>query len=193
MAKVVHYQSFKSVLAQLFPHKNPLKPAQLSQLDNRDRCHFCPIQNNNNMIHIQTQPPIQPYRPASVFTSWGKAKLNGNEIYNLEFVEDALVNEMNTGPRNRWPVRTGAIAFAKLALLESGAVLASFPLLGKLPGIVSPDPYSVWFQLDLPTLIPAGIFGQEIRIDPGRYLMASSMGSWLVFFKPMKLTEKPLF
>ncbi len=128
------------------------------------------------MIHIRTQPETKPYLPQPTTLAWIKTRVAGAEEYRLELAKTHLDIGMNAG----W----GQEARAKTTLLESGAVLASFPLLGKLPGSIQPDPFTTWFELDAPALLPAGIFGREIEIAAGKHLMAPSLGNWVVFFKP---------
>jgi hypothetical protein len=136
------------------------------------------------MIRLRQQPETQPYLPQPTTTAWIRTSVKGTERYRLEVIEEASAIDMNAGRRNRELVPETGFAYAKLSLLESGAVLASFPLLGKMPGVIQSDPYTVWFVLDAPALVPDGIFGREIEIAAGRHLMTSSLGSWVVFFKP---------
>ena len=142
------------------------------------------------MIRLRTQPETKTYLPQPTTTAWIKTLEKGTERYILEVMEEASATDMNAGWRNRGLVQSTSFAYAKLSLLESGAVLASFPLLGMMPGAIKVDPFTVWFVLDVPAIVPDGIFGQEIEIDAGRHLMTSSMGSWIVFFKP-KTKNKP--
>lgn len=136
------------------------------------------------MIHLLHPPEIRPYLHPPTNTAWVKTSLNGQPVYQLQEVGAVWASGTNAGLRDRELVQTKGFASAKLALLESGAVLASFPLLGALPGSIESDPFTVWFLLDAPVLVPTGIFGQEIWIEAGRHLMAFSLGSWVVFFKP---------
>jgi len=145
---------------------------------------FVISKHRNTMINIRIAPETKPYLPQPTTLAWVKTRISGTEEYRLEMIETASANNMNAG----WG--KGAEVCAKLSLLESGAVLASFPLLGKMPGTIQPDLFTTWFLLDAPALVPAGIFGWEIEIAAGRHLMASSLGSWVVFFKPVN-AESP--
>ncbi len=136
------------------------------------------------MILLRNRPEIQAYLPQPTTTAWIRTKVKGTERYRLEVIDEASAIDMNAGWRNRELVQNTAFAYAKLSLLESGAVLASFPLLGIMPGSIQADPFTVWFELDAPATVPDGIFGREIEIAAGRHLMAPSLGSWVVFFKP---------
>jgi hypothetical protein len=129
------------------------------------------------MIHIRTPIETKPYLPQATTLAWIKTQISGLEAYRLETVQSLSANNLNAG--------SGQVVSAKTSLLESGAVLASFPLLGKLPGSIQPDPFTTWFELDAPALLPEGIFGLEIEIGAGRHLLASSLGTWVVFFKPI--------
>ncbi len=133
------------------------------------------------MINIRIAPETKPYLPQPTTLAWTKTRVSGTEEYRLEMIATASANNIHAG----WG--KGAGVCAKLSLLESGAVLASFPLLGKMPGIIQPDPFTTWFMLDAPALVPCCIFGWDIEIAAGRHLMASSLGSWVVFFKPLNL------
>lgn len=143
------------------------------------------------MIDIRVHPESQIYLPQPTTTAWIRTSVKGTERYRLEMIEEASAIDMNAGWRNRELVPSEGFAYAKLSLLESGAVLASFPLLGKIPGAIQADPYTVWFVLDAPATVPDGIFGREIEIAAGRHLMTASLGSWVVFFKPS--SKKPLY
>ena len=143
------------------------------------------------MIHILHQPETKPYLPQPTTTAWVKTTISGAEGYRLEQIEEASAINMNAGWGNREPVQTRGLIYAKLSLLESGALLASFPLLGTIPGSIQTNPYTVWFVLDAPAIVPAGIFGREIEISAGKHLMASSLGTWVVFFRPRQ-DKKPL-
>jgi hypothetical protein len=136
------------------------------------------------MIHIRKQPETQSYVPQPASIAWIKTRMDNAEMYKLELIDDAPAIDMNAGLRNRGLVPAPGLAYAKLSLLESGAVLASFPLLGKMPGNIQADPFTVWFVLDAPAILPANVFGREILFASGRHLMTTSLGNWVVFFRP---------
>lgn len=136
------------------------------------------------MIHIRKTPEIKSYTPGSSGIAWVKTQIAGRERYELESIEH--ITGGNAGLRNRRSTPSESLAYGKLTLLESGAVLASFPLLGTLPGQVQLDPFSVWFHLDAPAWLPACILGKELEIPAGRHLMTQAIDSWMVFFKPWK-------
>lgn len=139
----------------------------------------------NTMINIRIQPETKAYLPQATATRWVKTAMDSTEGYKLEVLEEPSAHYLNAGCWNRELVRSAGIAYAKLSLLESGAVLASFPFLSAMPGVIQADPYTVWFVLDAPALVPAGIFGKEIEIAAGRHIMAPSLGNWVVFFRPV--------
>jgi hypothetical protein len=143
------------------------------------------------MIRLSKQPEQKPYVPHPLTVIWKKNHLEEAEIYTLEYLEDALEFDMNAGLWKRESALKNSNAYAKLSLLESGAVLASFPLMGCLPGVIQADPYTVWFVLDAPAIVPAGVFGKEIRIAAGRHLMTNSLGQWVVFFRPSPQLPTP--
>lgn len=136
------------------------------------------------MIVLKKQPEIRTYLPQPATIAWIKTTVKGSERYRLEMIDEASAIGRCSGRRNREPVQNTDYARAKISLLESGAVLASFPLLGVMPGSIQTDPFTVWFELDAPATLPDAIFGQKIEIPAGRHLMAPSLGSWIVFFKP---------
>lgn len=134
------------------------------------------------MIDIRNPPEVHEYQPQPTDAVWVKTCLNGDHAYLLKSAPTAF----KIAGRRKWEPDSSEGAFsATLSLLESGAILASFPLRGPLPGKIEPDPFSVWFFLDAPAIIAAGVFGREIRIAAGRHLMASCLGTWIVFFRPI--------
>ncbi|MEZ4894318.1 MAG: hypothetical protein R3A50_00540 [Saprospiraceae bacterium] len=135
------------------------------------------------MIHIRKQPETRPYLEQDVLVRWVQTQAADMEAYKLEELGIATHIGELVG-RKAGLVSKGEYAHSRLSLQESGAVLASFPLLGKIPGKIQADQFTVWFELELPALIPSGIFGKEIRFKAGRHLMASVLGNWVVFFKP---------
>ena len=136
------------------------------------------------MIHIRQQPQTMPYLQPPVEAHWIKIREGLEEKYRLEawLPDQQLIG--HAGWRNGGSERPDKPAHARIALLDSGALLASFPLLGALPGKIQPDAFTVWFMLDAPIWAPAGLFGKEITIPSGRHLMAQALDAWLVFFRP---------
>lgn len=135
------------------------------------------------MILITQQLDIKPYQPEPVDTRWIKS--GDGDGYRIMPASAKHALPGYAGLRNREPELQETVVTSRITILESGAVLASFPLLGALPGAIMPDAFTTWFQLDFPALLPQGIFGKEVRINAGRHLMAPAPGSWVVLFKPL--------
>lgn len=137
------------------------------------------------MIDIRIKPEIHIYQPLPATVSWTRVRDDYGERYQLEPAHNLLKTDTSQPPRGiEGPVWTKHTVLSCITLLESGAILASFPLNGHLPGQIRPDTFSVWFHLDAPLHIQAGVFGKFIRIESGRHLMAQSLDSWMVYFKP---------
>lgn len=136
------------------------------------------------MILITQQLEIKPYQPEPVDTHWVKSGNEPDANYCIVPTPVRQAAPGYAGRRNRKPELTEDTVKARITMLESGAVLASFPLLSRLPGSIMPDAFTTWFVLDAPALLSAGVFGREVRIHAGRHLMAPAPGSWVVLFKP---------
>jgi hypothetical protein len=158
----------------------------LSKKTTNSTPHLCSTNKPLNMIHIIKQPETKPYLPPSVKIAWVKIHFNNADIYSLEGV-DALpvLKEKEQSILNTAAIPEN-IPYATLTLLESGAILATFPLLSKLPGSIQADKFTVWFNLDAPAHLPANVLGSALEIAAGKYLMTQSVNEWIVFFKPSK-------
>lgn len=140
------------------------------------------------MILITQQLEIKPYKPEPVDTRWFKSGSDADANYRImPLLSSQLDVSGYAGLRKREPELQDNAVKARITILESGAVLASFPLLGALPGHIKPDAFTTWFELDAPAILPEGIFGKEVRIQAGLHLMAPAPGSWVVLFKPQLL------
>jgi hypothetical protein len=150
---------------------------------------LCSTNKPTNMIHIVHQPETKPYQPHPVKIAWVRLRTNNSEIYRLEGVDVLQVLQENDHAAALSSVIPEVHPYATLTLLESGALLASFPLLGKLPGSIQADKFTVWFNLDIPAQLPAYVLGSDIEIAAGKYLMTQSLNAWVVFFKPSKTID----
>ncbi|MBL7826845.1 MAG: hypothetical protein JNJ57_09460 [Saprospiraceae bacterium] len=133
------------------------------------------------MIEIRRQPAQLIYEPQTVRTRWFRLNNGQTCMYLIEPIEVEFA-----GWRNRELSEQQTTAEVRMTLLESGALLASFPFQSKLPGSLLTDPFTVWFQLDAPAIIPEGLLGKAINIAAGKHLTTQSLDSWMVFFRPHK-------
>lgn len=82
------------------------------------------------------------------------------------------------------PSQYGSIAYAKLSLMNSGAVMASFPFMGMTSGVFKALYGAQWLALDAPLLLSAHVLGREIWIAEGRHPLVFVLENWVVLFRP---------
>ena len=68
--------------------------------------------------------------------------------------------------------------------MESGAVLASFPIMGMVSGTLQRMLGATWFELATPFKLPAFVFGHDIEIPAGRHPIVFVLENWVVLFRP---------
>ncbi|MBC7774100.1 MAG: hypothetical protein H7246_01575 [Phycisphaerae bacterium] len=122
-----------------------------------------PLTGQNKM---QTQP-----------TAWVKTRLEGADKYSLTIMEKARLPTQATQD-------SAGCAFAKLSLMESGAVMASFPVMGMVSGTIRSLLGAAWFELSSPLKLPAFVFGYDIEIPAGRHPIVFVLENWVVLFRP---------
>jgi hypothetical protein len=71
--------------------------------------------------------------------------------------------------------------------MESGAVMASFPVMGMVSGTIRSMLGSAWFELADPLLLPEFVFGHDIEIPSGRHPIVFVLESWVVLFRPQNI------
>lgn len=119
--------------------------------------------------------------PSVIPSVWVKTRLEGSDQYSLTVMEKTSIS-----PRTPPAVKTPGCAYAKLTLLETGAVMASFPVMGMVSGTLRGMLGSAWFELSAPLNLPAFVFGKDIEIPAGRHPIIFVLESWVVLFRPSK-------
>ncbi len=109
---------------------------------------------------------------------WVKTRLQGTNTYSL------MVVEKTKRPLNIQPKEITGCAYAKLSLMESGAVMASFPVMGMVTGTIRSMLGAAWFELAAPLKLPAFVFGHDIEIPAGRHPIVFVIESWVVLLRP---------
>jgi hypothetical protein len=109
---------------------------------------------------------------------WVKTRLEGADTYCLTIMERTRPLQPSA------PGATANCAYAKLSLLESGAVMASFPIMGMVSGTIRSMLGAAWFELAAPLKLPAFVFGYDIEIPAGRHPIVFVLESWVVLFRP---------
>lgn len=128
--------------------------------------HFNP-QASTGQNKIQTQP-----------CAWVKTRVEGADKYSLTILEKT---------KSPYPAKTAGCAYAKLSLMESGAVMASFPVMGMVSGTIRSLLGATWFELAFPLNLPAFVFGHDIEIPAGRHPIVFVLESWVVVFHPQNI------
>lgn len=130
------------------------------------------------MTHFNTLPLTGQSKLQTPPSAWVKTRVEGKNGYHLTIME-------KTNAQQGVSVRpTGNCAFAKLSLMESGAIMASFPVMGMVSGTIRSMLGASWFELVAPLKLPAFIFGYDIEIPAGRHPIVFVLESWVVMFRP---------
>ena len=134
------------------------------------------------MTRLHTPPTIGQNKKQVTPSIWVRTHLEeeGSDKYHLSILEKK---------RHTRASHTEGCAFAKLILMESGAIMASFPVMGMVSGTIRSMLGAAWFELATPFEMPAALFGHEIEIPAGRYPLVFVLESWVVLFRP---NEQPL-
>ncbi|MDX1910430.1 MAG: hypothetical protein SFV22_03035 [Saprospiraceae bacterium] len=111
-------------------------------------------------------------------TAWVKAHLTGEDKYNLTVLAPSVLSPKT--PK----IKTGACAYARLSLMESGAVMAFFPVNSMVSDTIRRMFGATWFELEQPLILPAYVFGRDIEITAGRHPLAYVLENWVVMFRP---------
>ena len=130
------------------------------------------------MTHFITPVLIGQNKTQTPPSTWVKTRLEGTDKYSLTVLaKSGSPRKTNTG-------ETAGCAYAKLSLMESGAVMASFPVMGMVSGTIRNMLGSTWFDLALPLKLPEFVFGHDIEIPAGRHPIVFVLESWVVLFRP---------
>lgn len=130
------------------------------------------------MTRFDTPPLTGQNRIQPQPTAWVKTRLEGADKYSLTIMEKSKL------PRNDHPAASAGCAYARLSLMESGAVMASFPVMGMVSGTIRSLLGAAWFELATPLKLPAFVFGHDIEIPAGRHPIVFILESWVVMFRP---------
>jgi hypothetical protein len=121
--------------------------------------------------------PQTPKTP-SVPSTWVRTSVEGTERYSLTIME-------KTRPP-KGPDRP-CCAYAQLSLMESGAIMATFPVMGMVSDTIRSMLGAAWFELATPLQLPAFVFGQDIEIPAGRHPIVFALESWIILFRPQNI------
>ena len=116
------------------------------------------------------------HKPGSV---WVRTQLEGNESYSVK------VLERKHKPSGEAAGRSVICAYAKLIMLDNGAVMAIFPLTAMVSSQAKALMGATWFELATPLVVPAFVFGFDLIIPAGRHPLVFVLESWVVLFRPV--------
>ncbi|MBX2893496.1 MAG: hypothetical protein KF734_21460 [Saprospiraceae bacterium] len=98
---------------------------------------------------------------------------------------NAVTNERNATKRGgaeqcfiRW------FSEAKISILESGAIMASFPKKSISHDMITCMMGTTWINVAAPLTLPAKIFGHVIEIADGYHPAVPVLTNWVVLFRP---------
>ncbi|HAD13319.1 MAG TPA: hypothetical protein DCF33_12890 [Saprospirales bacterium] len=106
---------------------------------------------------------------------WVRTRLEGTDTYSLTVLN-------RKAPK---PDSVGVCAYAKLSMLDSGAIMAFFPLNAMVAMQAKMLLGANWFELAAPLLLPDFVFGFDLEIPAGRHPMVFVLESWVVLFRPL--------
>jgi hypothetical protein len=106
---------------------------------------------------------------------WVRTRLEGTDTYSLTVLNRKTPNAE----------RVGVCAYAKLTMLDSGAIMAFFPLNAMVSKQAKMLLGATWFELATPLLLPDFVFGFDIEIPAGRHPLVFVLESWVVLFRPI--------
>lgn len=75
-------------------------------------------------------------------------------------------------------------AYAKLSLMDSGAVMATFPIASMVSCTIRRLLGVSWFELETTLHLPDFVFGHAIEIPSGRHPLVYVLENWVVLFRP---------
>lgn len=132
----------------------------------------------NNMTRFDTQSFSSQNKTVIPPAVWVKTSMESGDKYSL------TIMEKTRQPQAKIPGASAGCAYAKLSLMESGAVMASFPVMSMASGAIRSMLGVAWFELAAPFQLPAFVFGYDIEIPAGRHPIVFILESWVVLFRP---------
>jgi len=130
------------------------------------------------MTHFNTPALTGQNKTQTPPTVWVKTTLEGADKYSLTIMEKSRQAQQTH------PSAAAGCAYAKLSLMESGAIMASFPVMGMVSGTIRSMLGAAWFELASPLNLPEFVFGHDIEIPAGRHPIVFVLESWVVLFRP---------
>ena len=130
------------------------------------------------MTRINTPVIARTTQTRKLPTVWVKTSLEGKDKYHLNILERSGPAKKNGGHP------AAGRAYARLSLMESGAVMATFPVMGMVTGTIRHLLGSTTFELATPFQIPEHLFGVAIEIPAGRHPLVFVLENWVVLFRP---------
>lgn len=122
-----------------------------------------------------TTPPSEGAKQKQTAPSrWIKTLIGGSEKPQLALL----------GKDEKPLPEQGRVAYAKISLMDSGAVMASFPLMGMASGAFKALYGARWLVIEKPIALPASVFGREISIAAGEHPLVFVLENWIVLFRP---------
>ncbi|MBN8679761.1 MAG: hypothetical protein J0M29_16155 [Chitinophagales bacterium] len=111
-------------------------------------------------------------------TVWVRTQLEGAERYTLRVLERSGGNfpDLPEG---------ATCAYAKLTLLDSGAIMAFFPITAMVSAQAKLLLGATWLELATPLVLPDFVFGFDMEIPAGRHPLVFILESWVVLFRPI--------
>jgi hypothetical protein len=108
---------------------------------------------------------------------WVRTRQEGADSYSVA----VLGREQNPPEDNH----SATCAYARLIMLDNGAVMAFFPLSAMVSTQAKALMGATSFELATPFVIPAFVFGFDIEIPAGRHPLVFILESWVVLFRPI--------
>lgn len=131
------------------------------------------------MTRFDTSATFSKPRPTEIPPSvWVRTQLEGSDAYSLTIMKRTKRAQANK------PSNNSNCAYAKLLLMESGAILATFPVMGMVSNTIGRMLGANWFELAVPLSLPDFVFGYHIEIPAGRHPLVFVLESWVVLFRP---------
>jgi hypothetical protein len=121
-----------------------------------------------------TLPPSGAKQKQTAPSRWVKTLISGSDKCQMTLL----------GQGDTRPPQDGGVAYVKLSLMDSGAVMASFPVMGMASGAFKALYGAQWIDLDTPLILPAPVLGQEISIAAGQHPLVFVLENWVVLFRP---------
>jgi hypothetical protein len=135
------------------------------------------------MSHFNLQPNPLKRTEAPMPTAWAKVFSTEDNKYNLRILGPEA---LSPAPEQH---KSSVCAYARLSLMESGAVMAFFSVNSMVSDTLRRMFGAIWFELEQPLVLPACVFGREIEIMAGQHPLAYVLENWVVLFRPADKSE----